>query len=95
MILFKDSTSIDREQTEELVNKAKQWLKESENGGQQDLITREEFMHGFEWPHIIWIGRSSSAYRTSNNIMMRTVSTFSKVLLRDSFLDQKRRFYFY
>ena len=69
-----------QEEAEELVNKAKGWLKETYDGGRQDLITTERFMDGFEWPHIIFID-GDEVPRTNKNIIMRTVSTFSTVQL--------------
>ena len=76
-----------QEEAEELVNKAKGWLKETYDGGRQDLITTERFMDGFEWPHIIFID-GDEVPRTNKNIIMRTVSTFSTVQLPVSFWDQ-------
>ena len=63
-----------------LVLKAKQWLSDENN--KQDLVAHEWHLGGFEWPSIIYI---TSVYysddkQPSQDLVMRTISTFVKVV---------------
>ena len=75
----KDSMAI-----KDMISKAQVWM--SDENKNKDLLAHEGHLNGFEWPSIIWIvdiddwKMDPKKLQPSKDLLMRTVSTFVKVV---------------